>query len=112
MNTPELDCRKPMQWGEIDPYRRARAHVGMWAWLLQRVSAVFIVVLLTLHLCFTYKPYIQFLLLLAVALHASLGIRVILLDFNFAKINSARRLVPWSVGLGLAAVLIAWFAIY
>lgn len=62
-----------MQWGEIDPYRRGRAYVGMWAWLLQRVSAVFIVLLLILHLCFTYKPYVQFLLLLAVTLDAGPG---------------------------------------
>ena len=65
-----------------------------------------------LHLFFTYKPYLQFLLLLAVAFHASLGIRVILLDFNLAKITSARRLVPWTLGLGVAAAVIAWFAIY
>ena len=104
MNTSELEYRKPLQWGEIDPYRRGRTHVGMWAWLLQRVSAVFIVFLLVLHLCFTYKPYLQFLLLLAVAFHASLGLRVILLDFNLAKISSARRLVPWTLGLGVAAV--------
>ena len=75
-------------------------------------SSVLIVLLLILHLCFTYKPYVQFLLLLAVTLHASLGIRVILLDFNLAKICSARRLVPWTLGLGLTAALIAWFAIY
>ena len=102
MNMSELEYRKPLQWGEIDPYRRGRTHVGMWAWLLQ----------LVLHLCFTYKPYLQFLLLLAVAFHASLGLRVILLDFNLAKISSARRLVPWTLGLGVAAVVIAWFAIY
>ena len=112
MHTSELEYRKPLQWGEIDPYRRGRTHVGMWAWLLQRASAVFIVFLLVLHLCFTYKPYLQFLLLLAVAFHASLGLRVILLDFNLAKISSARRLVPWTLGLGVAAVVIAWFAIY
>lgn len=112
MNTPELEYRKPLRWGEIDPYRRGRAHVGMWAWLLQRVSAVFVVVLLILHLSFTYKPAIQFLLLLAVTLHASLGLRVILLDFNMAQISSARRLVPWTLGLGCLAALIAWFAIY
>ena len=41
-----------------------------------------------------------------------LGLRVILLDFNLAKISSARRLVPWTLGLGVAAVVIAWFAIY
>ncbi len=28
------------------------------------------------------------------------------------KISSARRLVPWTLGLGVAAVVIAWFAIY
>ena len=50
MNMSELEYRKPLQWGEIDPYRRGRTHVGMWAWLLQRVSAVFIVFLLVLHL--------------------------------------------------------------
>ena len=86
MNMSELEYRKPLQWGEIDPYRRGRTHVGMWAWLLQRVSAVFIVFLLVLHLCFTYKPYLQFLLLLAVAFHASLGLRVILLPCNRQKL--------------------------
>ena len=45
MNMSELEYRKPLQWGEIDPYRRGRTHVVMWAWLLQRVSAVFIVFL-------------------------------------------------------------------
>lgn len=112
MNTSELEYRKPLQWGEID---RTAAAVPMWACgpgCCQRVSAVFIVFLLVLHLCFTYKPYLQFLLLLAVAFHASLGLRVILLDFNLAKISSARRLVPWTLGLGVAAVVIAWFAIY
>ena len=41
------------------------------------MSAVFIVLLLVLHLFFTYKPYLQFLLLLAVAFHASLGLSLI-----------------------------------
>ena len=40
MNMSELEYRKPLQWGEIDPYRRGRTHVGMWAWLLQRVTVV------------------------------------------------------------------------
>ena len=29
MNMSELEYRKPLQWGEIDPYRRGRTHVGM-----------------------------------------------------------------------------------
>ena len=112
MNTSNLEYRNSLQWGELDPYRCGRAHVGMWAWLLQRVSAVFIVLLLILHLCYTYKPYLQFLLLLSVALHASLGIRVILLDINWAKITSARKLVPLTLGIGVAIAVIAWFSIY
>ena len=112
MNTSELEYRKPLEWGEIDPYRRGRTHVGMWAWLLQRISAVFIIILLCFHLCYPYKPYVQFLLLLTLALHASLGVRVILLDLDIAKIKSARRLVPWALGIGIALAVIIWVAIY
>lgn len=112
MSMSDLEYRKPLQWGEIDPYRRGRAHVGMWAWLIQRVSAIFVILLLACHIFFPYKPYLQLLLLLCVALHASLGVRVILLDLNLARISSARRLVPWSVGIGLGIALLIWFAIY
>ena len=101
MNTPDLEYRKPMQWGEVDPYRRGRSHVGMWAWLLQRVSAIFIVVFLCLHVFFTYKPYLQFLLLLTVVFHAALGLRVILLDFNLVNVKHQRWLIPWLLGIGL-----------
>lgn len=112
MNTPDLEYRKPLQWGEVDPYRRGRSHVGMWAWLLQRVSAVLIVLFLCLHLVFTYKPYLQFLLLLTVIFHASLGIRVILLDFNLVNIRHQRWLIPWLMGLGLVLLAVAWIVIY
>ncbi len=112
MDTSQLKYRKPLQWGEIDPYRRGRSHVGMWAWLLQRVSAVLIVVFLCLHLGFTYKPYLQFLLLLTVIFHASLGIRVILLDFDMVNIRHHRWLIPWVLGFGLALFALAWAVIY
>jgi CheY-like chemotaxis protein len=46
-----------------------------------------LVVLLALHVTLTYKPWIQFLLLLAVAFHAALGLRVILLDLNLPKVS-------------------------
>lgn len=112
MNSSELEYRKPLEWGEIDPYRRGRTHVGMWAWLLQRVSAVLIILFLMVHLLTPYKPYVQFLLLLCLALHASLGVRVILLDLDIAKISSARKLVPWCLGIGLAIVVAIFLAIY
>lgn len=112
MNTPEMEYRKPLQWGESDPYRRSRAHAGMWAWLLQRVSAVCIVFLLALHLWFTYKPYLQFLLLLAVVFHAALGIRVILLDCNLVNIRHQRYLISILLGAGLVILTCVWLFIY
>ena len=112
MESTKLNTRSPLQWGELDPYRRGRTHVGMWAWLLQRISAVCIVVFLTLHLFFTYKPFLQFLLLTAVAFHGALGLRVILLDFNLVSIQRQRTLVYWLLGIGMALVLLIWGLIY
>lgn len=112
MNTPELEYRKPLQWGEVDPYRRGRSHAGMWAWLLQRVSAIMIIVFLCLHIVFTYKPYLQFLLLLTVVFHAALGLRVILLDFNIVNVKYQRWLIPWVLGIGLVILGLVWGFIY
>ena len=112
MNTSELEYRKPLQWGEIDPYRRGRTHVGMWAWLLQRISAVFILLFLGLHLAYTYKPFLQFMLFLTLIFHAALGIRVILLDCNLVNIKYQRYLIPWVLGIGLAIMAVVWFIIY
>ena len=112
MNMPDLEYRKPLQWGEVDPYRRGRSHVGMWAWLLQRVSAIMIIVFLSLHLVFTYKPYLQFLLLLTVVFHAALGVRVILLDFNLVNVKHQRWLIPWLLGVGIVILTLVWCFIY
>jgi hypothetical protein len=43
---------------------------GMWAWLLQRVSAILILLFLVLHFFLPYRRPLQ-LLLLVIALHAS-----------------------------------------
>ena len=112
MKTSELESRKALQWGEADPYRRERAHVGMWAWLLQRISAVFIIILLCLHIFYTYKPLVQFLLLAALVFHASLGVRVILLDCNWVNIKNQRYLIPWVLGAGCVLFAIAWCVVY
>ena len=72
-----VQYRKHLRWGEHDPHRRQNTPLGMWAWLWQRVSALIIVVLLVLHITLPYKLAIQFLLLLTVTFHASLGLRVI-----------------------------------
>jgi succinate dehydrogenase hydrophobic anchor subunit len=56
--------------------------VGMWAWLLQRFSALCIVALVTLHLVYPYEVIIQTLMALFISIHAVLGLRVIILDIS------------------------------
>ena len=84
----------------------------MWAWIFQRISALALVVLVVLHLAMTYNLLIQFLLLLTVAFHAALGLRVILLDFNLVPVRYHRVLIWGLVALGAAVALIIWFKIY
>ncbi len=107
-----IEYRPPLRWGEHDPNRRRNMYVGMWAWMWQRISALAIVVLIALHVTLTYKPWLQFLLLLAVTFHAALGLRVILLDFNVVGVKYQRALVGGLVGLGLVVLLLVWNAIY
>lgn len=109
MNT---DYRKPLQWGEFDPNRRKNMFVGMWAWMWQRISAIAIIFLLALHITLTYKPWLQFLLLTAVTFHATLGLRVILLDFNLVNVKYQRALVWNLTGLGLVVLFLIWQSIY
>ena len=104
--------RKPLQWGEQDPYRRRNTPVGMWAWIWQRISALAIIFFLALHLTLTYKPIVQFLLLITVTFHAVLGLRVILLDFNIVNIKYQKALIAGLVGTGLLMVVIIWTGIY
>jgi succinate dehydrogenase hydrophobic anchor subunit len=112
MEERSVEYRKPLQWGEMDPHRRESTRIGMWAWMWQRVSSLAILVLLVLHIIFTYKPVIQFLLLLAVTFHASLGLRVILLDFNLVSVRYQRTLVWCLMALGVGAAMAIWFSIY
>lgn len=107
-----LEYRKPLQWGEHDPHRRENTPIGMWAWMAQRISALAIVVLIVFHITLTYKPLIQLLLLLAVAFHAALGLRVILLDFNIVGIKYHRALVWGLTALGVVIAVHVWRVIY
>lgn len=108
----KITYRAPLQWGVLDPYRTGRTHVGMWAWLLQRISACFIVLFLALHLCFTYIPFLQFMLLITVAFHAALGLRVIILDCNLVDIKNHRKLIYVLLGITIAIALAVFAAIY
>jgi len=104
--------RGPLQWGEMDPQRNLSTPVGMWAWILQRISALAIIVFLGLHLTLTYKPFIQFLLLTTVVFHAALGLRVILLDFNLVNVRYQKLLIAGLLILAGILLLIIWTRIY
>ncbi len=80
---------------------------GMWAWLIQRVSAILILLFLTLHFFLPYRRPLQFLLLLVVALHASLGIRVFLIDLG-AEVKTQRTLFIISLFLAAFALFFVW----
>ena len=104
--------RKHLRWGEHDPHRRANTPLGMWAWMWQRISALAILVLLVFHIALPYKPLIQFLLLLVVTFHATLGLRVILLDFNLVSVRHHRLLAWGLMATGLVAMFFVWRSIY
>ena len=108
----QLQYRPALQWGELDPDRRRSTPVGMWAWIWQRISAIAIVFLLGLHVTLTYKPLIQFLLLMTVMFHAVLGLRVILLDFNLVNVKYQKALIAGLVALGVVILAIIWTVIY
>ncbi len=107
-----IEHRKPLRWGELDPHRTENTRIGMWAWFVQRGSALALIVLVVLHLTLTYNLLIQFLLLLTIAFHAALGIRVVLLDFNVVSVKYHRALIWGLMGLGVVVTLIIWFRIY
>ena len=108
----KIQYRGPLKWGELDPDRRRSTHVGMWAWIWQRISAVAIVFLLGLHITLTYKPIIQFFLLITVLFHAVLGLRVILLDFNLVNVKYRNALIGGLVALGVVIFVLIWTGIY
>ncbi len=107
-----IQYRRPLKWGELDPGRRRNSYVGMWAWIWQRISAIAVVFLLGLHLTLTYKPLIQFLLLVTLVFHATLGLRVILLDFNLINVKYRNALIGGLIGLGVVMTGIIWTRIY
>jgi len=80
---------------------------GMWAWLLQRISAIFILLFLSLHFFLPYRRPLQFLLLFVVAFHASLGIRVFLIDLG-ASVKSQKILFIVFLLLAALGLFFIW----
>jgi len=88
--------------GEVQVWRSTLP--GMWAWLLQRVSAILILLFVLLHFFFPYRRPLQFLLLSVVAFHASLGLRVLLIDLG-ANVKAQKILF-------IVFVLVAVFGLF
>lgn len=80
---------------------------GMWAWLLQRISAILILVFLVLHFFLPYRRPIQFLLLTGVAFHACLGIRVFVIDLG-ANVATQKTLFIVAILLALFGLIFIW----
>ena len=68
------------QWAGTEGWRDTKA--GMWAWLLQRLAALALLVVVVLHLRNPFVRAVQAVLLGLVLLHGLLGARAILLDFG------------------------------
>ncbi len=90
-----------------DPQVWRRTLPGMWAWLLQRVSAILILLFLLLHFFFPYRRPLQFLLLLVVSFHASLGVRVLLIDLG-ASVKTQKVLFIAFLLLAVFGLLFVW----
>ena len=108
----KIQYREPLSKGELDVNRWRNTQVGMWAWIWQRISALAIILFLGLHLTLTYKPVIQFLLLMTVTFHAVLGLRIILLDFNIVNVKYQKALIAGLAALGIFLFIIIWTRIY
>ncbi len=80
---------------------------GMWAWLLQRVSAILILLFIVLHLFLPYRRPLQFLLLFVVAFHACLGVRVLLIDLG-ANVKTQKALFGGCVAAAIIALVVVW----
>jgi succinate dehydrogenase cytochrome b556 subunit len=103
----------------------ARHRGGMWAWLFQRITAVFLIVGLAIHLGATHLlnigrldyvnigervahglfTTVDIVLLAAGIFHALNGIRMVLMDYWFTSRSRALALtaVLWLIGLAAMA---------
>ncbi len=94
---------------------------GMWSWLFQRITAVLLIVCLTIHLIFTHilsigelsyenvanrlahgtLTAVDIILLMAAIYHALNGLRMVLLDYWLTSRVRARAVTYalWAVGI-------------
>jgi succinate dehydrogenase / fumarate reductase cytochrome b subunit len=84
------------------------AGAGLWAWLVQRVAAVLLLLAVGLHLRNPFVRYVQAVLLALVLLHGLLGVRSILLDMGL-PVRFHRVLLAAALGVAAIAFLLVWW---
>jgi len=87
--------------------------VGMWAWLMQRFTALAGIVFIFLHLFYPYQLIFQVLLLICACFHLVLGLRVILLDIG-TRVRLQRLLFGglFALGVVLLVIVLRWRILY
>ncbi len=80
---------------------------GMWAWVLQRVSALVLIVLIPIHIMNPYVDSVRITMLALVVWHAMHGVKVILTDLGFP--DRHQRKLLWTL-CGLGVVAFFWLA--
>ena len=85
------------EWTSAEGWRGTST--GMWAWLIQRVAAIALLLVVALHLVNPFRRGLQAALLALVLLHALLGVRALLLDVGLP--------LRWHRGLFALALILA-----
>ncbi len=75
---------------------------GMWAWVIQRLSAVVLLVLFPFHVLNPYNQWLRVSVLVLVILHGMHGLKVMLTDFGFPA-RHQRKLMWALTAIGVAA---------
>lgn len=75
---------------------------GMWAWVIQRLSAVVLLVIFPFHVLNPYNKWLRLTVLALVILHGMHGLKVIMTDFGFPA-RHQRKLLWALTAFGVAA---------
>ena len=93
------------EWSTAEGWRDTKP--GMWAWLIQRVAAIALLLVVALHLVNPFRRPVQALLLALVLVHALLGVRALLLDFGM-PVRLHRPLFALAMLLAAAIFAVVW----
>jgi len=91
--------------GSAEAWRGTKT--GMWAWLIQCVAAILLLVVIAAHLVNPFRRGVQAALLALALLHALLGVRALLLDLGL-PLRWHRALFVAALGLAATIFVAVW----